>query len=175
MAKQIITQFIDDIDGSEAAETVEFGLDGQTYEIDLSADKAAALREALAEYVQHSRRTQVQKVRRARKPRGTTSGPTQTQKLREWARERGFQVSDRGRISREIQEAYATRGPDSVAHNVTDGDKGAEDVKPDTQAEPELDTSSDAIKAWWIKEGNTEPKTVTPTIRKKYLTAMGAR
>ena len=56
MAQKIQTVFVDDLDGSEAEGTVRFGLDGSEYEIDLNADHAQALREALAPYVSAARR-----------------------------------------------------------------------------------------------------------------------
>ena len=59
----------DDLDGSEAEETVEFGLDGAFYEIDLSEDNAERLRDALAEYVEHARRSGGRK-----RPGGRLSG-----------------------------------------------------------------------------------------------------
>lgn len=56
MAQKVFVSLVDDIDGSEADETVEFGLDGVNYEIDLSAENAEELRDALAQYVEHARR-----------------------------------------------------------------------------------------------------------------------
>ena len=56
MAQKIQTLFIDDIDGSEAEGTVRFALDGAEYEIDLSAEHAQALRDALAPFVAAARR-----------------------------------------------------------------------------------------------------------------------
>ena len=57
MAQKIQTLFIDDLDGSEAAGTVRFGLDGTEYEIDLSTAHSDELRKALEQYVRHGRRT----------------------------------------------------------------------------------------------------------------------
>ncbi len=51
MAKKTQVILIDDLDQGQADETVTFGLDGSTYEIDLSSKNAAALRDALATYV----------------------------------------------------------------------------------------------------------------------------
>jgi Lsr2 len=56
VAQKIQTLFIDDLDGSEAEGTVRFGLDGTEYEIDLNANQAEVLREALARYVEAARR-----------------------------------------------------------------------------------------------------------------------
>ncbi|HET8769131.1 Lsr2 family protein [Phycicoccus sp. M110.8] len=106
MAQRVNIVLEDDLDGSEADETVSFALDGTTYEIDLSAANAAKLRDALAPYVGHARRAS---GRRA--PARSTSGRSAGAKrdladVREWARANGHQVSDRGRISAEIQAAY---------------------------------------------------------------------
>ncbi len=56
MAQKVLVSLVDDLDGSEAEETVEFGLDGVSYQIDLSSDNAEELRDALAQYVEHARR-----------------------------------------------------------------------------------------------------------------------
>jgi hypothetical protein len=106
MAQRVHVVLVDDIDGSDATETVAFGLDGSTYEIDLNEKNAAALREALAPYVGHARRsggTRKAGGRRAAAP--AASGPTAAE-VREWARENGWDVPDRGRVSAEVRSAY---------------------------------------------------------------------
>lgn len=102
MAQRVNIVLEDDIDGGDATETVMFGLDGVTYEIDLSDRNAAKLRDSLTKYVTSARRTTSRARRSAR--RGA-SGPS-TAQVREWARSTGHQVSDRGRISAEIRAAY---------------------------------------------------------------------
>lgn len=99
MAQKVNIVLVDDIDGAEAAETVNFGLDGRDYEIDLSAANAEKLREALALYVGHARRAG------GRRGRNRTGGPSPSD-IRAWARENGFSVPDRGRVSSEVREAY---------------------------------------------------------------------
>ena len=111
MATRTLVSLIDDLDGGEADETVEFGLDGVTYQIDLSGENAEELRDALAQYVEHSRRAGGRKrsnTRAAAKPasRPATVDREQNQAIRSWARKNGFQVSDRGRIPSEIVDAY---------------------------------------------------------------------
>lgn len=116
MAQKVTVQLVDDVDGSEADSTVEFGLDGVNYAIDLSADNANELRDALASYVASSRRTGGRKrsggkAGKAAKAGKTTSAPStadreRNQAIREWARQQGMQVSDRGRIPAEIVDAY---------------------------------------------------------------------
>lgn len=108
MAQQVNVVLVDDIDGSNAAETVSFSLDGVDYEIDLSGVHAGQLREAVAPYVGHARR----RGGRRRGGRRTSSvaagaGGVSTADIRAWARESGWNVSERGRISAEVREAYA--------------------------------------------------------------------
>lgn len=103
MAQRISIVLEDDIDGGIAAETITFALDGVTYEIDLSHDNAAKLREALLPWTSHARRTG---GRRSTKP-ATPTTATDNQKIREWAQAQGLAVSARGRISAEVQSAYA--------------------------------------------------------------------
>jgi len=112
MAQRVIIEMIDDLDGtSEAAETVTFGLDGVTYELDLSEKNAAKLRKSMESYVAHARRVSGKKLS-GRKGGGsssssssTGSGPTPSV-VRAWAKENGHDVPDRGRIPAEITEAY---------------------------------------------------------------------
>ncbi|HEY2203671.1 MAG TPA: Lsr2 family protein [Pseudonocardia sp.] len=110
MAQKVVVSLVDDLDGGQAAETVQFGLDGRSYEIDLSDDHAAALRDALAEYVAGARRASGSGgARRARAASGAsraTGDREQNQAIRDWAREHGHNVSDRGRIPTEVIEAY---------------------------------------------------------------------
>jgi hypothetical protein len=107
MAQQTIVKLTDDIDGSDAEGTVEFGLDGVSYEIDLSKSNAAKLREALAGYVAHARRIGGRR-RGGGRPAGARAGVDREQNaaIREWARKRGMKVSDRGRIPAEVLESY---------------------------------------------------------------------
>jgi hypothetical protein len=103
MAQRVHVVLVDDIDGSDAGETVTFGLDGSTYEIDLNEKNAAALREALAPYVGHDRRSGG--PRRGKKSAAASSGPSAAE-VREWARENGWDVPDRGRVSADVRQAY---------------------------------------------------------------------
>lgn len=104
MAQKVNIILVDDLDGSEAAETVTFGLDGTTYEIDLNDANASALREALSGYVGHARKV-AGGARRGRKSSASSSG-SNTKDVREWAKGQGMDVSERGRISADIQQAY---------------------------------------------------------------------
>jgi Lsr2 len=106
-------KFIDDIDGTDAAGTVMFALDGRAYEIDLSDDNAARLRDSLATFVASARRSGGA-PRKARTPRATAEGEStpargnreETAAIRAWARENGHEVSERGRIPKAVVQAY---------------------------------------------------------------------
>ena len=103
MAQQIQTLFVDDIDGSEAEGTVRFGLDGTDYEIDLSVEHREELNKALAAYVAHARKAGGPR-RFARGRHGTSA--SDTRKAREWAKEQGIDIKERGRVPANILEQY---------------------------------------------------------------------
>jgi hypothetical protein len=113
VAKQTTVILVDDLDGSEAVEQVEFAVDGKSYEIDLSEDNAAKLRDSLASFVAAGRRSGGS-ARRGRGQRATAEAPAAparadreaTAAIRTWARENGHEVSERGRIPKAVVEAY---------------------------------------------------------------------
>jgi len=107
MAQKTQVILVDDVDGSEANQTVTFALDGVSYEIDLNDEHAAALRESLEEWIGKARRT----GGRPRAGRRRSRRPPLTQKIREWAREQGLEVSDRGRVSADVRKAYYEVNP----------------------------------------------------------------
>jgi hypothetical protein len=118
MAQKVQVILVDDVDGGEAAETVSFALDGVSYEIDVSEKNASALRDALAQWVGHARRVGGRsgggRSRSASsggsggsgRSRGSSGGRHDLSDVRAWARENGYQVSDRGRVSSEVIAAY---------------------------------------------------------------------
>lgn len=106
MAQKVHVVLEDDLDGGSADETVTFGLDGTTYEIDLNKKNAAKLRDALSTWVGAGRRVSGSRGG-ARRGRGRPARASQAGDIRTWARSNGYQVSERGRISAEIQAAYA--------------------------------------------------------------------
>ena len=114
MAQKTIVQLIDDLDGAtnDNVETISFGLDGVTYEIDLGDDNATALRNSLTEFIESARRI-AGRTRRApatQKGAGRTDGSgrsrEQTQAIREWAKKNGHDVADRGRIPATVIDAF---------------------------------------------------------------------
>ena len=111
MAQKVIRQFIDDIDGSEAERTFTFAVDGTHYEIDLSSQNIKEFHEAIAGFVESARKVKASGPGRgARKTSPSSSGSgrsrEQTQAVREWARQQGHSINDRGRIPASIQQAF---------------------------------------------------------------------
>jgi hypothetical protein len=110
MATQTTVTLVDDLDGSNADEQVEFVLDGKSYAIDLSASNSKKLREAFAPYISAARRAGGRRRSAAAPSAAVRPTPRtdreQNQAIREWARKRGMKVSDRGRIPAEVLEAY---------------------------------------------------------------------
>ena len=106
MARRTITILQDDVDGSAAAETVRFGLDGAAYEIDLSEKNAAKFRDALAGYIAKAR-----KMRGGRNGHRSRSGSGVDNKaVRAWAKSNNVEISNRGRIPAEVIEQYRKAG-----------------------------------------------------------------
>ena len=111
MAQQVTVQLVDDLDGTESADisTVSFGLDGVSYEIDLTEANSDNLRKSLEEFVAHARRTggRIKRGTAAKSSNGyAAANHEQAQAIREWARRNGHEVSNRGRISAGIIEAF---------------------------------------------------------------------
>ena len=104
MAQRTIIQLTDDLDGTTADRSVQFAYEGVTYELDLSTKNADKFAKALEPYVAASRRVGGRKSsgRRA----ATKANKEETQAIRQWAKDSGYDVSDRGRISAEVQAAY---------------------------------------------------------------------
>lgn len=107
MAQKVLVQFVDDLDGtsSEDVATVQFGLDGVAYEIDLNDANAERLRKICGDYVAAARRTGG-RVKRGTAPAGKAARAGEAGQIREWALENGFELSGRGRIAAHVIEAY---------------------------------------------------------------------
>jgi hypothetical protein len=113
MAQQTTVRFIDDLDGSDASGTFDFSLDGRSYQVDLSDGNAAKLRDALAPFIDVARKAGGRSGGRGRTQRQTAvsekpvrSNREETAAIRQWARQNGHTVSDRGRIPKSVIEAY---------------------------------------------------------------------
>ncbi|MBF9336374.1 Lsr2 family protein [Microbacterium lacticum] len=119
MARKIVHQLVDDLDGTVlevgSGETILFSLDGTAYEIDLTDENAAALRDALAPFIAAARSVSARAGGRSGSGSSGGSGGARRQKrsgqrdyapVREWAAQNGYTVSQRGRIPAPVLEAY---------------------------------------------------------------------
>ena len=108
MAQKVIREFVDDIDGSPAERTFSFAVDGVSYEIDLSTQNIAEFKSAISGFIESARKVKGSSGRRTRSPSGGGGRQSreQTQAVREWARQRGHNISERGRIPASIQQAF---------------------------------------------------------------------
>ncbi|MES9542419.1 Lsr2 family protein [Spirillospora sp. NPDC049024] len=105
MAQKVEVLLVDDIDGGEADETVSFSLDGTSYEIDLSKKNAAKLRSGLEPFVAGARKARKAPVRGGRGTR-TAGSRERSAEIREWAKNSGIKVNERGRIPANVIEQY---------------------------------------------------------------------
>lgn len=106
MAQQIIVSLLDDLDGTEAAETVSFALDGVSYEIDLSEKNAAKVRKALDPFMAKARKVRGAKARSAAKASGSKPGAGDAAAIRVWAAANNITVPAKGRIPADVREQY---------------------------------------------------------------------
>lgn len=105
MAQKVQVVLVDDLDGGPADTTVAFSWGGASYEIDLSEANAARFADLVAPYVGHARR--VGPTRRAPRRATADRASSDAAAIREWAREQGIEVSERGRVSAEVRARYA--------------------------------------------------------------------
>lgn len=106
MARQTIVTMFDDIDGTKAAETIAFSIDGRSYEIDLSARNAAKLRKALEPFTAKAREAGTGSASRSRVTTVAAVGQSRNALIRAWAASEGLTVPARGRIPQSVVTAY---------------------------------------------------------------------
>jgi hypothetical protein len=107
MAQRLI--LIDDLDESEGAETITYTVNDQDYEIDLSEENAQRFYDVLGPYIEKSRRVQRRAAptpRRGDRRRSSGSGRNDIPQIRAWAEAQGMDVSARGRIKKDVIDAY---------------------------------------------------------------------
>ena len=118
MAQVAQVRLVDDLDGGNADESVDFTVDNKRYQMDLSEKNAARLREILAPFIAAARRaagsttTRTRRNMIAARPSGAGG---ETAAIREWAGANGFSVSARGRIAASVREAYENRAASTAA------------------------------------------------------------
>jgi hypothetical protein len=107
MARTTVVHISDDIDGSDADQTIRFVWGGSSYEIDLSAENAAAFEKVIEPYVAAARRhTSAGRGSRAKRPAVAGTAGEDLAALRVWAAENGHKVADRGRIATAVVAAF---------------------------------------------------------------------
>jgi len=107
MATVTSTYLVDDLDGSEDdVSTVRFHLDKRDYDIDLGAANEERLREKLAKFLDAATPVGPRRARTTAARKTVPASRDQTQAIREWARGAGYVVSERGRIPKNVQEAF---------------------------------------------------------------------
>lgn len=107
MAQRMHIILEDDIDGSKASHTIQFSVDGTAYEIDLNDSNEVKFREAMAQWIGHARKLPAgaaPTAKRSKRSRQTVGTPDTV--VRAWAQSNGIEVSERGRVSRQVREAY---------------------------------------------------------------------
>lgn len=175
---------VDDLDASvgtrtEADETIEFALDGKSYEIDLTSEHAAELRAALEEYIQAARRAGGS-AKAPAKPKAKTDDEQNKAGIRAWARKQGHTVSDKGRIPADVMAAYeamlSRAGFDRSRHGQdTRTEQPANDEPTQGSADRATTGGSSvedaAVLAWAKDKGMKSAEAVTPAMRDKYLAA----
>ena len=102
--KRTVIELSDDLDGGKAEETVKFGLDGKSFEVDLNRRNAAKLRKALEPYMSAGRRVG------GRARRASAASANDTAAVRRWAESNGIEISKRGRIPRDVVARYEAAG-----------------------------------------------------------------
>jgi hypothetical protein len=110
MAQKVTVTLDDDLDGGPAAETLRFGFGGADYEIDLSAQNAAAFRQHLAPFVEHARAAGRAQPRR---PARSAVSRQRSGVIRAWAKDHGIAVSERGRIPATVVAQYQAADRDA--------------------------------------------------------------
>ncbi len=106
MAQKVQIILEDDLTGGPAEETLRFGLEGVEYQIDLNKENAEKLRKALEPFIAVGSKTNSRGRRPAGRPASSAQRSNLTAKVRAWAKEQGYSVSDRGRIHQEIFDKY---------------------------------------------------------------------
>ncbi|MFC9231375.1 Lsr2 family protein [Streptomyces decoyicus] len=118
MAQKVVTTYVDDLTGEEAAEitTHTVLVDGAGVEIDLTPDNHDKLMEALQPFLSAKGARRVRGslqggVAKGKRRSVGTASNSDTAQIRAWAKENGHEVNDRGRVPAPVREAYekATR------------------------------------------------------------------
>jgi hypothetical protein len=114
MAKQVVVNLVDDLDGSKAVSTIRFALDGTEWEIDLNGKNESQMRRDLAKYLDAARRVRAEASSSMRRGANPKTDRERNTAIREWARSEGAELATRGRIPMAVQAAYARKDGDAL-------------------------------------------------------------
>lgn len=148
MARQEIVQFVDDLDGSDAIGTIEFGIDGKLHEIDLSEANRDKLLDVLAPFIDAARKAQSM-------PKRTTKGvaqktSTEVQDARAWLQANGYPVKDKGRIHADLMDVWRQNKDLPQVEEAPE----PEDETPEVTAVVEdREPTDEEVNAWWANKG----------------------
>jgi Lsr2 len=114
MAQKVVTLYTDDLTGEESTEidTYTILVNGAGVEIDLTPESHDKLMEALSPFLHADgvRRVRDGSAGRSRRSRAGVASPAgkdqDSAAIRAWAREQGYEINDRGRVSTTVREAY---------------------------------------------------------------------
>ena len=100
---RVDVQLEDDLTGGPADETIQFSLDGRSYEIDLNSRHASEFRDRLVPFTDHARLVRPQ---RSRVTVRSAASRERSRQIRLWAEQRGFDLSPHGRLPGNVIQQY---------------------------------------------------------------------
>lgn len=111
MAKKVYVQLVDDIDEKpidSGGEHITYSVNGVSYEIDLNDKNAKEFHRKMDYYIEHSARVGGRRTKKAvpGESGGAKRDANQTKAIREWAKANGHNISARGRIPAEVEQAF---------------------------------------------------------------------
>lgn len=166
MTTRTVVTLVDDLDGSDAVETVQFGLNGVDFEVDLSNVNAAKLRDTLGEFIAAARKVATTATPPARKT--TAKSPTEVSEARTWLTQHGYEVKPKGRIPQDLMDVWR-QNKDQAQEETPAGSH------PEELPAVDLDISDEAVLAWHQVKGIKIPdgRQVNGPMRERYLKAHG--
>ena len=108
MAQRTIIVMEDDLDGSEATQSISLTVNGVDYQLDLSDKNATKLHKALDPYLNAARRVGGRK--RSNASKANSNGVVDNKAVRAWSASNGIELSSRGRIPATVIERYRAAG-----------------------------------------------------------------
>jgi len=177
MATETTTRLVDDLDLSDATQTVMFTFDGVAYEIDLNDSHIAQFTQAVKRYVDSARRVTTAGPHSVGRSAGRgistaksdskAGGSIDTHAVRAWAAENGYVVADRGRIPTAVVEAYLTAQAGSAPSPSTTPTKKTTAKKAAAPAKKTVGKKAAVKKAAPAKKSAAKKTAPSKTVAKK--------